>query len=177
MYSSRIVLCLSVAAITPVFGCTSDPAVPASLQAQVDRTLTFTQLKESPTSYRGRIVVLGGEVLSAKRLKEGTRIEVLQVPLDNSYSPGTDRTASQGRFLALQKELLDPATVPPGTRVTVTGEVTGATILPLDETEYTYPVLEIKSLKVWPPIAESRLYYAPYTGPYWGPWGPYPYWW
>ena len=172
-----MLLRLSVAAVTFVLGCASEPVVPPSLQGQLDRTLTFTQLKESPTSYRGRIVVFGGEVLSAKRLKEGTRIEVLQVPLDSFYAPGTDRTSSQGRFLALQKEFLDPATLPPGTRVTVTGEVTGATTLPLDETEYTYPLLEIKSLKVWPPSFESRPNYGPYNGPYWGRWGPYPYWW
>ena len=130
-------------------GCAA-PVLPASLQLQVDRTLTFAQLKDSPDSYRGRLVIVGGEVLSAKRLKEGTRIEVLQIPLEDSHAPGKDRTASEGRFLARQQEFLDPATLPPGTRVTIVGEVTGATTLPLDETDYTYPTLEIKHLKVWP---------------------------
>jgi len=163
--------------------CAPSTVVPATLEQQVDRSLPFAQLKESPESYRGRLVVLGGEVLSAKRLKEGTRIEVLELPLGSYEAPGRDRTASQGRFLAVHREFLDPATVPPGTRVTVVGEVTGAQVLPLDETEYAYPVLDIKHLKVWPRWemqARPYPYYPPYWGPYyrpWGyPWGPYPYW-
>ena len=73
-------------------GCASGNFVPASLQAQIDKTLTFPQLRESPDSYRGHLLVLGGEVLSAKRLKDGTRIEVLEIPLDRSFQPDPDRT-------------------------------------------------------------------------------------
>jgi outer membrane lipoprotein len=165
-------------------GCAST-VVPESLQKQVDERLTFAQLKESPDSYRGHLVVLGGEVISAKRSKDGTQIEILQLPL--SYQePEWDRTSSQGRFIAIQKEFLDPATIPAGTRVTVVGEVTGAVTRPLDETEYVFPTLEVKSLKVWPDrmsYAQPRPYAGPYYwgGPYWGPyWGRYwyrPYWW
>ncbi|MGH7205787.1 MAG: Slp family lipoprotein [Nitrospiraceae bacterium] len=166
-----------VAALLP--GCAPTSDIPASLQTQVDHSLTFSQLKESPPSYKGRLVLLGGEVLTAKRLKEGTRIEVLQLPLDGYQTPDIDRTASQGRFLAFQKDFLDPATVPPGTRVTIVGEVTGATTLALDETEYSYPTLEIKNLRVWPKSMGSSAWQRPYTAPYyWGPyWGRYPYWW
>lgn len=129
-------------------------------------------LKDSPDSYRGRLLVLGGEVLTAKRLKDGTRIEVLQLPLDGSQRPEWDRTASEGRFVALQKGFLDPATLPGGTRVTLVGEVTGVMTLPLDETEYTYPTLEIKTLKVWSDWTAvqdgSPAYRSPLWGPYWG---------
>ncbi|GIW54841.1 MAG: hypothetical protein KatS3mg082_1245 [Nitrospiraceae bacterium] len=176
--SARLALWLLLPAI--LSGCAS-----ASREAypnQMER-VPFTEIKASPESHKGRVVVWGGEVLAAKRLKEGTRIEVLQLPLNGSQEPGTDLTKSQGRFVAIQRDFLDPATVPPGTRVTITGEVTGSITLPLDETEYTYPVLEIKHLKVWPRLAESPLrirpYYVPYWGPpYWGPyyWGRYPYW-
>jgi outer membrane lipoprotein len=154
-------------------GCASSNVVPASLQAQLDKSLTFPQLRDAPDSYRGRLLVLGGEVLSAKRLKEGTKIEVLQIPLDGSYEPGPDRTASQGRFIAVQKEFLDPATIPPGTRLTIVGEVTGAVADKLDETDYTYPLLDIKSLKVWlrgGTITSAPVYHPPYYY-----WRPYPY--
>jgi outer membrane lipoprotein len=143
--------------------------------------IPFTQIKNSPDSFRGQTVVLGGEVLAAKRLKDATRIEVLQLPL-SGQTPISDLTQSQGRFLALQREFLDPATIPHGTRITVTGEVTGTQTMPLDETDYTYPVIEVRELKVWPQMAEAPLYrpypyYYPYWGPMWGPyWRPYPYW-
>lgn len=161
-------------------GCaTASEAPPES-----DHTVAFAQIKNSPDSFRGQTVVLGGEVLAARRLKEGTRIEVLQLPLDGSQVPAADLTQSQGRFLAIQREFLDPATIPQGTHITVTGEVVASQTMPLDETEYTYPVVEVRNLRVWPQMAEAPLYrprpypyYYPYWGPMWGPyWRPYPYW-
>ncbi len=131
-----------------VAGC-GPQVVPKELEGQVDRNVSFLQLKESPAAYKGRLVVLGGEVLSAKRGTDSTRIEVLQIPLNSSYEPVQDRTTSQGRFLAVQEKFLDPATVPVGTLVTVVGEVTGATTLPIDDVQYTYPTLTIRHLHVW----------------------------
>ena len=130
--------------------CSCAPEViPKELEGQVDRKVSFLQLKESPETYTGRIVVLGGEVLSAKRNNDSTRIEVLQLPLDSSLEPVPDRTTSQGRVLAIQKAFLDPATVPVGTRVTMIGEMTGTTTLPIDDVQYTYPTLALRHLKVW----------------------------
>jgi outer membrane lipoprotein len=155
-------------------GCASGSIIPASLQAQIDNTLTFPQLRESPDAHRGHLIVLGGEVLSAKRLKEGTRIEVLEIPLDRSFQPEMDRTLSHGRFIAIQKEFLDPATIPPGTRLTLVGEITGAAVDKLDETDYTFPTVEIKSLKVWQRSeAYSHIPYYYYPPSYY--WRPYYY--
>lgn len=161
-------------------GCAGESVVPPSLEREIDRTLTFSQLKESPHAYKGRHLVLSGEILTAKLLQDGTRLEVLQIPEEHLKKASLDRTTSQGRFMALQREFLDPATVPPGTRVTIVGEVIGSTTLRLDESEYTYPTLEIKNLKVWPRV-EMRPHwpyphYVPYYwGPFWGRWRPYPY--
>jgi outer membrane lipoprotein len=140
------------------------------------KPLTFLQVKTAPHSVKGQAVVFGGNVLSARLRKDGTRIEILQLPLDRSTRPGYDLTQSQGRFIAFQREFLDPATLPPGTRVTVTGEVSSPVTLPLDETDYTYPVIDIKQLRVWDrsddPGSHIRSY-PYYWGPYWRPW---PYW-
>jgi outer membrane lipoprotein len=140
------------------YGC-GPQVIPKELEGQVDRNVSFLQLKESAAMYIGRTVVLGGEVLSVKRANDTTRIEVLQIPLDSSLEPVPDRMTSQGRFLAVQKEFLDPATVPVGTRITVIGEMTGTTTLPIDDIQYTYPTLTIRHLKVWerqPPGGYSR---------------------
>lgn len=150
--------------------------------------LSFTQIKADPDLYRGQPVTLGGEVLSARRLKDGTRIEILQLPLNSSLQPSLDRTRSQGRFVAVQREFLDPATIPPGTFVTVTGELGGTVTLPLDETEYTYPLVEVRSLRIWThqetapqlrpyPFMGPGPYWSPYWTPYWSPYrGSWPYW-
>jgi len=145
--------------------------------------ITFTQVKAAPDSYRNQTVTWGGEILSARRLKEGTRIEILQLPLNSSLQPTMELSKSQGRFVALQREFLDPATIPAGTFVTVTGEVAGSITLPLDETEYAYPIVELKTMNVWVRVENPPIHIRPYMGPgpYWGPywspyWGPWPYW-
>ncbi len=146
--------------------------------------LTFAQVKSAPETYNGQPVTFGGKVLEARRLKEGTRIEILQLPFTDSLQPTTDLGTSQGRFVALQKKFLDPATIPAGTFITITGEMAGSITLPLDETEYTYPLVYVTSLHVWsehdeePPRIRRPLGPSPYWGPYWSPyWHPGPYYW
>ena len=122
--------------------------------------------------------------LEAKRAKDRTEIEVLQLPTDSGVIPSGDRSRSEGRFLAVVNQFLDPATIVPGTPVTVVGEVKGAVTRPLDDSEYTYPVIEINRLIDWNKIMRSRYggaapypYYGGYFGTsfYWG-WPYWPYW-
>ena len=154
-------------------GCAGVPVVPPELKDVVDSTVTFAQLKGSPLSYKGRVIVMGGMVLTAKPLKQdGTRIEILETPLDADYEPTGRLTDSRGRFLAFHKGFLDPATIPAGTRVTVVGEVSGSMTLQVDEIDYAYPTLDIASLTIWPPQLPSHWFRPyPYMGAYWGPYG------
>lgn len=148
-------------------GCATS-VIPETLEPQIDNAVTFNQIVESPDSYRGKVVVLGGEILKAKALKGGTQLEVLQLPLDSDQEPVTDRMESRGRFLAVQREFLDPATIAEGTRVTVVGEVTGSTVDKMDEADYRFPTLDVKHLHRWDAKrAEERS--AP--GPWWNVFG------
>lgn len=132
-------------------GCSSSPVgIPETLEPRIDKNLTFTQVLASPESYQGRLILLGGEILKAKRLKEGTRFELLQLPLNQYHEPIMDLTRSQGRVLALHDESLDPATLPTGTMVTFVGEVSGSVIEKIDEADYRYPTMTVKYWHVWP---------------------------
>jgi len=91
--------------------CTTVQVIPKDLEDQLNRDISFAQLLEYPLTYKGQILVVGGEVLSAKRLKHATQIEVLQLPLNRNMKPEESLQKSQGRFLALQEEFLDPATL------------------------------------------------------------------
>jgi outer membrane lipoprotein len=146
--------------------------------------ISYAQVKATPESYSGQSVTFGGKVLEARRLKEGTRLVILQLPLTSSLQPTMDLSRSEGRFVALQKDFLDPATVPPGTFLTVTGALAGTVAMPLDETEYTYPIVHITNLRVWTedeedaPRIRRPIGPGPYWGPYWSPyWSPWPYYW
>jgi outer membrane lipoprotein len=167
-----------MALLVMLAGCAS------TQEADEKQGFTFLQVKATPNSFQGQPAVFGGKVLTARRQKDGTRIEILQLPLDRSMRPVYDLTQSQGRFIAIYREFLDPATIPPGTRVTVTGQVSSSITLPLDETDYTYPVLNINRVQVWDISGDMALRIRPYMSPgsywgsYWSPhWMPWPYYW
>ncbi|MDT7041433.1 Slp family lipoprotein [Candidatus Nitronereus thalassa] len=174
------ILRITLLGLPLLFGCATgyhEDWLPQETLAKIDPTLNFDHLKDAPESHEGKTLVLGGEILEAKRMKEYTRLVILQLPLDNDYEPVTDRMKSQGRFVALERDFLDPAIVPAGTRVTIVGSVSGSLTEPLDEMEYTYPTIAIDHLKTWPKAHDYP--YGPYSyryRPYWyGPyfWDPY----
>jgi outer membrane lipoprotein len=135
--------------ILPWWGCASSNVIPDSFESEIDKNLTFDQIIASPDSFRGQTFVVGGEVLKARRIKDGTQLEILQLPLDGDQRPVGQRFESKGRLLALDHQFADPATLPDGTPVTMVAQVTGVTTDRLDETEYRYPTVDIKYLHVW----------------------------
>ncbi|MBU6432670.1 MAG: Slp family lipoprotein [Nitrospirae bacterium] len=140
-------------------GCSSSPVgIPETLDSQIDRKLTFTDVLTSPETYKGRLVLLGGEILKAKRLKEGTQVELLQLPLNENQEPTTDLTQSQGRMLVLHQGFLDPAILTPGLLVTFVGEISGVIIEKMDEVDYRYPTLTVMHWYAWSPgtLDDSR---------------------
>jgi len=167
-----------------------DRALPSELRKQIDSTVAFPDLQTSPSHYIGRMVMFSGIVLKTRLAKDHTEIEVLQLASGPGIPPPTDRTRSEGRFLAIEKTFIDPATMESGRPVTVVGTVNGAETRPLDDSDYTYPVIEITRLLDWStsygpdgpgfnPYGYYGGYYQPY--PYWGGaygaygygWGPY----
>ncbi|MGH7233551.1 MAG: Slp family lipoprotein [Nitrospiraceae bacterium] len=166
-----------VVSLTVMTGCSRYDVIPDRLEKQVNREAKFEEIKESPTTYKGQFVVMGGQVLSSERLEDKTRIEVLQLPLTDDLMPANERAKSNGRFVAVDrgkemgKDSVDPAVVKQGTPVTVVGEVVGKTRITIGETEQEVPRLRIADLTVWDKERWERDY--TYYRPYWG----YPYWW
>lgn len=178
-----------------VTGCASpyQSLLPSDLSRQVETSLTFSHIKDDPDAHRGKLVILGGQVLKATRLQDSTKLVILQLPLQDDEKPTMELTRSQGRFMAFHQTFLDPATVPTGTRMTLVGEITGSMTQSLDETTYTYPTMTIKHFKVWPayttsgdfypyppyyatPSIHPYLYAYPYAGRRGRFFGYYPYW-
>ncbi len=166
--------CIAFALFLLVSGCA--PVISKELRTQVAREITFREVIQDPDVYKGKLVLLGGVIIGAKNLKEGTLIEVLQKPADRQGRP-RDVDQSEGRFMALYEGYLDAAIYSEGREVTVAGEVKGKRVLPLGEIEYVYPLISIKELYLWPPkIKKERFYPYPYWHyPWWyhpgrGPW-------
>lgn len=165
-----------------------DQIIPAELLAQVDQSISFTDLRSSPNAYIGRTVLFGGISLKSDRVRDRTEIEILQLPLVASM-PSDQRSQSEGRFIAVRSgEFLDPEVIGREAPLTIIGEVKEAVVKSLDESEYQYPVLEIKHLVNWKTVQRRERTagsgygggygysgYWPYgSGPYgYSPWGYY----
>jgi len=72
--------------------------VPADVLSQVDDTISFSQLHADPRQYVGRTVMVSGVALKARRLTEGTEIEILQVPTERGLSPSDRKAKSEGKL-------------------------------------------------------------------------------
>lgn len=162
-----------LAAFLLIGGCMNYYVIPEPLDKQVDRTVTFTDLKRDPEAYKGKTLLLGGVVLRARNLKNGTEIEVLQLPLDRSDQPVYPLETSQGRFLILDPEHHDPAVLK-DRKITLAGEVIGKKIETIDEFEYRFPYLSARFIYIWPE-RPGYAYYPPYY-PYPYYYYPDPYW-
>lgn len=171
--SSRRVLAIAAAAVAPwlAAGCLPPYVIPDALDRQVDRTVDFAQLRLDPERFKGSVVALGGTVLNARDLREGTEIELLQAPLDDADRP-MSVPVSGGRFLLLDPERSDPAVLA-GHTVTLVGEVLGTKDLGTEDHPDLLPYLRSRFLHVWLNTGEYA-YEPPYTDPT-GAYPSYPY--
>lgn len=143
------------------------------LREEALKGVSYLEIAKDPERFKGKLIIVGGEIIASRNLKEGTEIEVLQKPLDRTGRP-TEMDISEGRFLILHPGYLDTAIYSRGRSITVAGIVKGKKTLPLGEIEYTYTVIEPKELHLWEKKVERYyIYYEPLWYPYW--YWPYPY--
>jgi len=158
-------------------GCTTRVISEESLRL-VDRSLGFSQVKESPDRYVGRYAILGGVIASVSNTKQAGQLEIVQFQLDSDYKP-VETYISGGRFLAQTVGFLDPLVYKIGRLVTIVGEVKGHKTMQLDQIEYDYPIIAIREIYLWKSVDLSSYPYPdrPYYDDYWWrpyrPWGPW----
>jgi outer membrane lipoprotein len=180
-------------------GCATTAAFPPEMLAGVNQTLTLGEIRGAPGAFLQQKVLLGGEIVQTRPRPDETEIEVLGRPLRSDDSPAPI-DASDGRFLVVSTQFLDPAIYAPGRRLTVLGTFTGEEERPIGDQPYRYPVVVAEQVRLWPaqppayaypyPYYPYPYYYYPYSylgPPWWGgaffgpPWYRYrpfgPYWW
>ncbi len=172
-----------LALIVLLGGCAS--AFPDDVLRSVDRSVTVALLREDPSAYLGRRVMVGGDILATRPMPGATEVEVLAKPLNVEGRPrhGDD---SQGRMIVRTSQFLDPAVYAEGRRLTVVGDVTGAEERKIGELPYRYPVVTAVDIRLWPrevvapyPPPWPYFYAWPYPAYYgwrYRAWGPWPYW-
>lgn len=116
----------------------------------VDQNITYRQVKENPGGVVGKYILLGGIIAGVENSAAGGELEVVQVGLDWLGRP-TDGAPSEGRFIARNEKFLDPVVFAKGLTVSLVGRVEGTRSKPLGGTEYTYPVVTIREIRILQP--------------------------
>jgi outer membrane lipoprotein len=117
-------------------------------RSQVSYFGTFSELQQQPENYVGRTVILGGKVIETRVTDGATELAVLQLALDGSDRP-KDNDQSQGRYLVLSQQFLDPAIYTQGTLITVVGKVQGSEARAIGQMTYIYPRITSIEIKKW----------------------------
>ncbi len=151
-------------------GCVK--AISKELRAQVEEGIYIEEVIKNPKAYQNKMVLWGGVIVDAKNLKEGTSFEIVQKPVNSEGRPkNVDK--SGGRFLALHDGFVDVAIYSVGREVTVAGTVKEIQVKLLGEIEYSYPVISVKEIHLWPARSEKKYIVYPYWydqywyDPYW----------
>jgi outer membrane lipoprotein len=163
---------LVIILLTLTTGCAH--VISKEVRREVDPGVTFEMLRRDPSAFRGKVVLLGGVIVSAVNEKDGTLLELYQTRMDGMGTP-IDVDRSSGRFLALYKGFLDGEIYRKGRRMTIAGVAEGEKVKRLGDIDYRYPYLVVKEIHLWKeePVRRYDPFYDPWGPRWWGPWGPW----
>lgn len=129
----------------------------------------LSNLLATPDAYQGQVMRLGGVIAGIVNTPGETRLEIVARRLLRHGEPRQE-DRSEGRFMAIVPEFLDPAIHAPGRQVTLIGQFTGIHEQPLGEMPYRYPQLQVSVYYLWP-IWRDDTYPPPLYGYPWYPYG------
>jgi outer membrane lipoprotein len=138
-----LALCLLVAGL--LAACATAPKFDTT---GVDFSITPARAVTENATLQGTPLVWGGIIIASTNLKQVTQFEILAYPLDGDLRPDTGKQP-MGRFLAQQDGYLETADYTAGRLMTVSGTLQGTRIGRIGESEYTYPVLQVKQHYLW----------------------------
>ena len=141
------------------------PAISKKVREEAGEPVLFEALLKHTDDYKGRVVIVGGYILETVNETDGSRITVLQAPLDSQNRPKSS-DLSEGRFMVSSGEFLDPVIYSKERRITVGGKVIGNQERKLGNLTYVYPVIEAMEIHLW---SKEGEYIGPYY-PYYDPW-------
>jgi outer membrane lipoprotein len=144
---------LGIFSIMIVMGCAA--GISQQSRSKVTYTGTFSALQKTPDVYGGEVIMLGGRIIETKASPPLSELTVLQLAIDNSGRP-VNLDQSEGRFIVQTKQLLDPAIYQKDILLTVVGTLKGSKILSIGGFEYTYPLVELIEIKLWPKGMRTR---------------------
>ena len=154
----RHIIILLLAALT-LTACASTPKFDTS---GIDASITPQAAVEKIKSLQGVPVLWGGVIITSNNLKDSTQFEILAYPLDVDQRPDTEKNPL-ARFLAEQDGYLETSDFTQGRLITVMGALKDTRKGNIGDVEYTYPVVIINQLHLWPKqrdFSEPRIQFG-----------------
>lgn len=99
--------------------------------------------------------MIGGRIIEVKTSPSLSEIFVLQLALDTGGRP-VNPDQSEGRFIVQTKQFLDPAIYQKDMLLTVVGTLKGSKVESIGGLEYSYPLIELIEIKLWPKEMQTR---------------------
>ncbi len=155
----KVLASLGLAGLILASGCASQapPAFPPQEIRGADTFLDLSMVRQDPEVYRGKTVLLGGQVLAVQTPQPGIRqIEVSQSPLDSQGMPTLQ--SGSGRFLVIVEEVLGAPEFHVGCRLAVLGEILGLKRQELASSSYPYVLVKARQIRMWPAGGGKPLY-------------------
>ncbi len=154
----RLVLPTLITATVLLCSCTT--IISEQSRKLVDTDVHFSKLRETPEVYIGKHLLVGGRIANIRNSQSGAKLEIVQFELDSFGAP-LNTFRSYGRFIAASPEYFEPLIYRQGMLITLVGEVKGKQTSRLDDMDYTYPVIAIRELYLWPGSDQSSGYLVP----------------
>ena len=151
MHYFRVLLPLAAAAFALLASaCSGSKVIPPELEEQIDSSVSFRDIQASPQALQGRTVLLGGEVLGARRwCRTEWNWRSCNCPSRTMIRrPNGERNQRAG-FSRSTAPLEIPRPFLLGQRSPSSEWSAGEETRRLDESSYRYPIVEVKHLYVW----------------------------
>lgn len=145
MRARTVTTALLVTAGLFLAGCSPAPiykSTPDLVQA------TPTEVARTPERFSHGRVIWGGRIVGITNRNDHTEIELLSYPLDKSQRPQA-REAAGGRFIALVPGYLEPLNYPPGSLMTLSGQLQGTRSGKVGEAAYAFPLVAVDDYHLW----------------------------
>lgn len=153
---------------------------PFETTVEPDKAVAFSDAFKNTEAYEGSPVIWGGVIIETVPRACDTLIIIRQAELDFQNRP-KNPDISAGRFIARSEGFLDPAIYSSGREITVAGIITGTEKRPVGEYLFTYPLVDIREIKLWEKRSEAFRSYDPMYMPppffFWHPHYLHPYPW
>jgi outer membrane lipoprotein len=152
-------------------GCQS--SIPLEIRQSLPGSPDLAQVRGGGIeSFQGARVRWGGVIVLVENKADETWVEVAAREL-GSYGRPAVGDISPGRFIARVEGFLDPAVYRADRQLTVYGVVESAYNRAIGERPYSYPVIKVERLYLWPEYLRQNYYYPPLF-PYYDPFYYYP---